>query len=147
MGAILEMIDEHRNRWLYLSAFVVTCLLSYYAIELIGTLPKPETFMELVKFYFKSPFDYFEVTLISMFAFLFCAFVSAISIRSAYIDEQLSMWSKILLVAVGISVLGFGVYFLIYFSWLLIVLSVIALFAWASLSDEKAGRRRRRRRY
>lgn len=145
MAAILEMIDEHRNRWLYLSAFVVTCLLSYYAIELIGTLPKPETFMELVKFYFKSPFDYFEVTLISMFAFLFCAFVSAISIRFSYIDEQLSMWSKILLVAVGISVLGFGVYFLIYFSWLLIVLSVIALVVWAAMTNDTTGRRRRRR--
>jgi hypothetical protein len=145
MGAILEMIDEHRNKWLYLSAFVVTCLLSYYAIELIGTLPKPETFMELVKFYFKSPFDYFEVTLISMIAFLFCAFVSAISIRSAYIDEHLSMWSKILLVAVGISVLGLGVYFLIYFSWLFIVLSVIALFVWTAMTNETTSRRHRRR--
>lgn len=146
MGAILEMVDEHRNKWLYLSAFVVKCLVSFYAIELIGTLPKPETFMELVKFYFKSPFDYFEVTLISMLAFLFCALIAVVSIRSAYIDEHLNMWSKIILSAVGISALGLGVYFLVYFSWLLIVLSVIAVFAYASLSNEDNGRRRRRKR-
>ncbi len=145
MSSILEMIDEHRNRWMYLSAFVATCLLSYYAIELIGTLPKPETFVELVKFYFKSPVDYFKVTLISMFAFLFCAFVAGGSIRSVYIDDFSNVWNKILLVSTGIIVLGLGVYFLIYFSWLLIVLSVIAVFAYALLTDDSSNSRRRKR--
>ncbi|MGG1515539.1 hypothetical protein ABE504_09005 [Paenibacillus oryzisoli] len=143
MRSFLEAIDEMKNPWICAIIYAAAAAISYYAYTLISELPKPETFSELVKFYFASPLHYLKITCISFGAFLLCGFAAIVSFRLSYVGDESALWVRVLLCVAGALFVIASLYFLVYFSWLLIVLCVLGFILVAMGNSDSRPRRRR----
>ena len=124
--------------------FIIDVILSgiagYFAFKAIQGLPKPETFIELAKFYFKSPDDYGKAILLTLIASVFIIFagfaIIAYSIKLADFHNVI----RIILFILGVAVIFGAFYFFGYFISLIFVILTIGAIAAFLLSNSSSNR-------
>ncbi|MDQ0496410.1 hypothetical protein [Paenibacillus brasilensis] len=144
LKSIYYQAIEHEIRWTYW-LFIATALTAgYFSWEMILNLPKPETFLELGKYYFTDTAAYLRATALSLITGLmllvgcFIGLVSAISNEAEY-----SNLYRVFIIIVGLLTGLASLYFLYYGVYLLFVLAIIALIAVVALNSGTSNGRRK----
>jgi len=106
---------------------VVTCVISWFSYSFNSDLPKPETFIELIKFYMKDPGNYLTGVLLNVFSgFLWFVLGSALIFFGVSEREYYSTWVIVLLLCLSLIPFFLSFYFVGYFLLLLISLAILA---------------------
>lgn len=144
LRSIYDGAVEFKVKWEYWFFVVGSLIVGYYAWEMIVALPKPETFIELGKYYFTDTGDYLKATGLSLLTGILLILSSFIALVSAIVNEcnygNIYRWFIIIAGSlVGIT----SVYFLYYGGYLLLVLVVIGLIGIFLFNSDTSSKRRR----
>lgn len=135
-----DYFDVFRNLYFYLIVLVSAVAISYYAYERIETLPKPETFIELLKFYFKDPVNYAKITGMALVAGIVNLFLGIATVGNGiFYTNRETYWYSTPFTLFGVATVAAGVYFISYFGWLLFVVAAVG-FAVFIAADRKNAR-------
>lgn len=139
---VFELIT---NSWFNIMFFLgLSLFISYWAINFNQGLPKPETIIELGKFYLQSPGPYFKGTLFNI-----ASGILWITIGSSFIFEiiknnnEYPTWFKVIFITFSLLFIFISFYFFGYFLLLLITLAIIGLvgyFILLALGDNRSYR-------
>ncbi|MCM3270862.1 hypothetical protein [Paenibacillus elgii] len=141
--ALIESIKELRITFAYWLTIATTLLLGYFTLGKIAALPKPETIIELIKFYFTHPTEYFGTTFLALVTGLFFFVLGLIGlVQGVDSEHDYSNILRITLIAIGLLLFGLSFYFLYYALLLVFVIVIIGLFAIYAFSNSN-GRRYR----
>jgi len=135
---------EYEINWAYWAFIIASLVAGYFAWEMIVDLPKPETFIELGKYYFTNTGDYLKATGLSLLtgiALIFACVTGLVSAFSNYTDySNLYRWC-IIIVGALVGVVSF--YFLYYGGYLLLVMAVIGLIGIVIFNSDSNSKRRK----
>ncbi|MEK5207501.1 hypothetical protein [Psychrobacillus sp. FSL H8-0510] len=136
MKKLFEYFSEDRP---YLILVVTTFIVSVLGYIYVQKLPKPETLIELGKYYFESPGDYILSIILFLIISLAYAFAAASGIYNTYLNwDDLSAIGKTFSIMLTVIFFVLAFYFAGYFLltvFVFIALGVIAIFIIKALND------------
>lgn len=116
---------ELLSNWITLAIlFVAGVITDYFAYIWIQKLPKPESFLELLKYYFNLPKEYFGTLGLSFIAFLLTLMFALGLGAKAAINEDYYGAIRIIMVIFAVLIGLFSLFFVGKALWLLTVLLI-----------------------
>jgi hypothetical protein len=140
-----KLLDSITYSWTSFLIVLGFCLLmSYLSYKFNAGLPKPETFKELVKFYFTNTGPYLEGTLFNVITASAWFLLGTAMIHDVIqFKEEYPLWFSIIFSILGLVFVLVAFYFFSYFVMLiltLLVIGIIAYFVINALADNKSYR-------
>lgn len=120
-------LAELVNPGLLIFMLIAASVVGYFAYDAILTLPKPETFAELVKYLFHQTSDYFKTLFLALMSGLLvlASGITMIILGGKYLQNYKVISIAIALLGAIMAVGSF--YFFGYFIWLLVIVLVLGV--------------------
>jgi hypothetical protein len=135
---LFEYFSEDKPYLILLISTIAVSILGYIYVQKI---PKPETFIELGKYLYRSPEDYLFSIVLFLLISLAYSVCAASGTYNTYLSwEDLGTFGKIFSILLIVFMLVLAIYFAAYFVltfFVLLVLGIIAVFAAKILMDNK----------
>lgn len=138
MSKYKQFINLISNSAFYWLIIITSIILGYYTYKINLIIPKPETFIELFKYYFTQPEDYLLATILNIISWFLWLTLGLTTFfkgfgRDYYYDLEYpqNLWLKWFILIISIVFILLSLYFLYYSGILiltLIVLGVITVF-------------------
>jgi hypothetical protein len=130
--SLLNFLQGITASWLSVfCVFSFSALVSYFAYRFNLELPKPETIIEVGKFYLSDPGPYIKGLLFNLIAAFSWVFLGSAMIYDVIQSrEDYPNWFNILFSFLGLIFIGVSLYFLGYFILLLVTILLIGIIAY-----------------